>query len=105
MAAHTQKDNGYYLDEPYSIPAAYYPGTGYTEGRATLYNVGKSTFSWSATMYDARASYALYIYNSNYSSTYSSYSWYEHTIRCTKVDTSGKPGSGDDYIVDDEYEW
>ena len=105
VAAHTQKDNGYYLDEPYSIPAAYYPGTGYTEGRATLYNVGKSTFSWSATMYDARASYALYIYNSNYSSTYSSYSWYEHTIRCTKVDTSGKPGSGDDYIVDDEYEW
>jgi hypothetical protein len=44
------------------------------------------------------------LYNNN-RGQYSRYNWYEHTVRCTKIDTSGTPGSGDDYIVDDEYEW
>ena len=26
-------------------------------------------------------------------------------VRCMKVDDGAKPGNGNDYIVDDEYEW
>ena len=27
------------------------------------------------------------------------------SVRCQKIDQSDKPGNGDDYIIDDEYEW
>ncbi len=104
ISAHIKADAGYYIEEPYSTPVAYYPGTGYTEGDADLSDVGTITFSWSSTIYDDNESYALYLYNNN-RGQYSRYNWYEHTVRCTKIDTSGTPGSGDDYIVDDEYEW
>ncbi len=30
---------------------------------------------------------------------------HQFSVRCMKIDDSGKPGSGDDYVVDDEYEW
>ena len=26
-------------------------------------------------------------------------------VRCMKMEDGGKPGSGDDYVVDDDYEW
>ena len=104
ISSHTKQDSGFYLEEPYSTPAAYYPATGYTDGDGVLDYVGRTTYSWSVSLYNSDKSYALYMYNSDHSQKSRS-NWCEHTVRCTKIDTSGKPGNGDDYVVDDEYEW
>lgn len=105
--SHVYKDDGHYFEEPYSTPAAFYPGTGYTTRTSYVGYVGQDVYSWSCTTAQNDAyPYTMYMYmGSSHDNTHSSSKEYEHTVRCMKVNDSGETGSGDDYIVDDEYEW
>lgn len=105
--SHTYKDNGHYFEEPYSTPTAFYPGTGYTTRTSYVGYVGEDVYSWSCiTSQNDAYPYTMYMYRgSNHDNTHLSSKEYEHTIRCMKINDSGETGSGDDYIVDDEYEW
>lgn len=106
IESHVYKDNGHYFEEPYSIPAAFYPATGYTNTSASINYNGKDAWNWSCTTgQNSTESYVMYMYMSSHNNMRLNYKRCEHTVRCSKIDDSGEAGSGDDYIVDDEYEW
>ena len=106
IESHVYKDNGHYFEEPYSIPAAFYPATGYTNTSASINYNGKDAWNWSCTTgQNSTESYVMYMYMSSHNNMRLNDKRCEHTVRCSKIDDSGEAGSGDDYIVDDEYEW
>jgi len=88
------------IPEPYSIPETYIPTVGYSDGSEHIDNLSYSAYFWMATRgdnieMDSQSDY--YFYNREVDWMYS--------VRCMKDAGTGKPGNGDDYIVDDEYEW
>ena len=102
---HITKDNGYYFNEPYSSPAAFYPGTGYTSGNEKIWYFGSAIYSWSMTSINDGDSYTMCMFGDTHDPKRSTGKNNEHPVRCMKIDNTGETGRGDDYIVDDEYEW
>lgn len=99
----TFSNNVHIFEEPYSIPEAYYPGPGYTDNGNLLY-VGRALYCWSCTVNADGSIAGMTLYtglNANAAFTNRG----EFSVRCMKEDSSDKVGNGDDYIVDDEYEW
>ena len=95
-------DNGrsVLIDEPYSIPAAYIPKAGRTEGNAHIDGLEGAAYIW-------LSEYGVYMDMSENHIYSNSWGGVDHlmSVRCMKDAGTGKPGNGDDYIVDDEYEW
>jgi hypothetical protein len=90
-----------YAPEDYSSPAAYYPLGGYGDSSSMDANNFLSYgYYWSATRDDI-ARMGSTRYNRVSSIDVSN----KANVRCMKDIGTDKPGSGDDYIVDDEYEW
>lgn len=87
--------------EPYSTPEAYYPPTGYVSGTEIC------EFDFLSYVYSSTSSES-----SNYAYLFRIPEYWTGTIdkdyglavRCMK-DMSGVSGGGNDYVVDDEYEW
>lgn len=102
---HITKDNGYYFNEPYSSPAAFYPGTGYTSGNEKIWYFGSAIYSWSITSINDGDSYTMCMFGDTHDPKRTTGKNNEHPVRCMKIDNTGETGRGDDYIVDDEYEW
>ena len=90
------------IPEPYSTPQAYYPMAGCVDG----YD-GQWTNSFNDTGYWWTTSRAEKLQAHWYDHFYVSYDSvdYRMSVRCMKEAGNIKPGAGNDYIVDDEYEW
>ena len=94
---------GYIQLSPESAnPTAFLPAAGRTDGDSNVSEINDDARLWNTTR-----GHNLYFYthssNPNISTSYGADNLM--SVRCMKIDTSGKPGNGDDYIVDDEYEW
>ena len=93
---------GYFqLSSASAAPTAYIPLPGYTDGTENVYDSENAGHIWLA-----ERPYNMYFWAWN--SSPGRYSWevdYLMGVRCMKVDDGAKPGNGNDYIVDDEYEW
>jgi hypothetical protein len=91
------------IPEPYSVPAAYCPMGGEYYSVWPGFNSFNDYGSWWTSSYSDRA------VRIHWSDTF----YWEHgmnssfglSVRCMKDIGTEKPGSGDDVIVDDEYEW
>lgn len=88
-----------------ATPTAYIPTAGCTRGDANVestgFQSGESAYLWNSERH-------YYVYFSAWLYDPSCYmvdvDWLL-SVRCMKIDDDGKAGSGDDYVVDDEYEW
>lgn len=93
---------GYYQLSPSSAaPTAYIPLPGYTEGTQDLYDPESRGHVWlteGSTVY-------FWAWNNSPNNNFSLTRDSLMGVRCMKIDDTGKPGGGDDYVVDDEYEW
>ena len=90
------------IPEPYSTPQAYYPMAGCVDG----YD-GQWTNSFNDTGYwwtTSRAEKLQAHWCDHFYVSYDSVD-YRMSVRCMKEAGNIKPGAGNDYIVDDEYEW
>jgi hypothetical protein len=96
-----------------TVPQAYYPTSGFVDRNGsgdgnTLYG-----WTWTCTLNpdDVAADshpYALLVSSFTNGSVQTGNRRHRgdhYTVRCMKEDNSDKTGNGDDYIVDDEYEW
>lgn len=91
--------SGSTIPEPYSIPEAYYPPTGYLNGSEIIeFNYLSYVYSSSSS-----ASNHAYIFRIPEFWTGSIDKDYGLAVRCMK--SIAQTGSGNDYVVDDEYEW
>lgn len=94
-----------------TIPAAYYPTSGYFDSNGNAEHNGFYGWIWSCSLSNNNefsAPYAFLVSSfSNGSVQLGRVAGRGHrsSIRCMKIDNSGETGNGDDYIVDDEYEW
>lgn len=106
---HVMRDGGYYFETPYSTPTAFYPATGYTHGdNNSIMYYGGAIYSWSCTNVNDKndkSAYTMCMYYETHDPQRSTGKNNEHPVRCMKIDNTGETGRGDDYIVDDEYEW
>ena len=106
---HVMRDGGYYFETPYSTPTAFYPATGYTHGdNNSIMYYGGAIYSWSCTNVNDKndkSAYTMCMYYETHDPQRSTAKNNEHPVRCMKIDNTGETGRGDDYIVDDEYEW
>lgn len=95
-------DNGrtIFIDEPYSIPAAYIPKAGRTDGNAHIDGLEGEAYIWLTRYAEYMDISESHIYSNSWGGV-------DHlrSVRCMKDIGTSKPGSGDDVIVDDEYEW
>lgn len=92
--------SGLVIDEPYSVPTAYIPGAGRSEGDEYIHSIGDCAYIWLTERQSYMEIGRFYIYLNSWGGV-------DHlrSVRCMKDAGTGKPGNGDDYIVDDEYEW
>ena len=92
--------SGLVIDEPYSVPAAYIPGAGRSEGEEYIHSIGDCAFIWLTECQSYLEIGRFYIHSNSWGGVDQL-----RSVRCMKDIGTDKPGSGDDYIVDDEYEW
>ena len=92
--------SGLVIDEPYSVPTAYIPGAGRSEGDEYIHSIGDCAFIWLTERQSYMEIGRFYMYLNSWGGV-------DHlrSVRCMKDIGTEKPGSGDDVIVDDEYEW
>lgn len=94
---------GYFqLSSESATPTAYIPLPGYSEGSADIYQNTERGRIWLS-----ERSNMMWFWVWNSEPGHSSYYSVDELmgVRCMKIEDGGKPGSGDDYIVDDDYEW
>jgi hypothetical protein len=90
-----------YAPEDYSSPAAYYPRGGYGDSSSTWPNSFITCgYYWSTTRDQQARMENTRCYRVNDIDVSN-----KAFVRCMKDLGTEKPGSGDDVIVDDEYEW
>ena len=96
-----------------TVPQAYYPTSGYVNSDGNGDDAGYYGWVWTCSLdiYDTN------ICSDPYAFVVSSFGngtaqignrrnrGHHFNVRCMKIDDSGETGTGDDYIVDDEYEW
>ena len=84
ITQHVQRDGGYYLEPPYSVPAAYYPGSGYIQdGNIMFY--GGAVYSLSCNSFaDASHSPTFVMFNNILDLGRDCGKGGGHTVRCTK---------------------
>ena len=87
--------------EPYSTPEAYYPPTGYVRG-TEICDFDFLSYVYSST--SSESSNYAYLFRIPEYWTGTIDKDYGLAVRCVK-DMSGVSGGGNDYVVDDEYEW
>ena len=96
--------HGYFQIAPeYATPTAYIPLPGYSDGNDTISNNSSEGHIWLS-----ERGYMMYFWVWNGSAWPNSNYGVDQLmgVRCMKMDDGIKPGSGDDYIVDDDYyEW
>ena len=93
---------GYFqVSSEYVTSTAYLPTAGRTDGDGNTYNCYEYGF-YHTSNHDNDY---YFHYSSNSVSPTNFGDDNQMSIRCQKIDLSDKPGNGDDYIVDDEYEW
>jgi hypothetical protein len=55
---------GWIINEPYSVPASFYPAPGYTGGdRLELYFPRKALYCWSCTNIDVNQGYSMHLFD------------------------------------------
>ena len=88
------------IADAYAAPTVYIPAPGYTDGNDYIQEEGNSGNLWTSqyekTVY-------VWIWDTQMYAASNSND-YMHGVRCMK-DMSGVSGGGNDYVVDDEYEW
>lgn len=94
--------------DPLSSPAAFYPTIKTLHESGVEDNLTLRTYLWSCTISDGTDPFVFVC--SSYSNGSiqlgnRSNKMAQRLVRCMKEDSSDKVGNGDDYIVDDEYEW
>ena len=83
--AHVNATGGYYLNPPYSTPAAYYPGTGYMHGTdQTIYWFGSAVYSMSCSSYTDADMSLLCMFSSTHDESMQVGKGGEFTVRCMK---------------------
>ena len=85
----------------YATPTAYIPLPGYSEGNNEIVNNAYEGHIWLAE----RSLMMGFLANSSPARLGSKGVDHLMGVRCMKMEDGGKPGSGDDYVVDDDYEW
>ena len=102
IRANNSPNGCFQIAAEYATPTAYIPLPGYSEGNNKIVSNASEGHIWLAERGYMRY-FISYHTNPSYKSGYS----VDHLmgVRCMKMEDGGKPGSGSDVEVDDDYEW